>query len=347
MPWTFLDSRGNRKEIDAGSAFAPMAKLIHTVSQTLTTGVTAQMNLGSIVIDTDNMTLTANAITIKTAGRYLLLGKIYYNGVASGVRDASIVINGVGPDTFQEGFARDTGTVGNGSVPGAWRVAFLNVGDVITLWGAQNSGGNVTTSTGPSAELEAIYIDKAIKIAQPSQTGGAQTLICSQVLGASQATFDTNTLLGGNIPQTYNHLRLMVQGRGDAASTSVFSQIRFNNDSGANYDYDQSLVRTSSVQRVASAATAGALGDISAASSTAGVAGEFSADIVNYTGTVLRKQWRGTGWAKDSADGTTSGYETVTFGGEWRNTSAITRLQVILSGGNFIAGSSFYLYGIL
>lgn len=178
--------------------------------------------------------------------------------------------------------------------------------------------------------------------------GGAATLITSQVLTGSQATFDTNTLLGGNISAGFNHLQIVLTARCDDAATNEFVDVRFNNDSGANYDFvicyttggsapvnSPALVAQSSVQ----------LGRMAGSTATAGRFGGLTAWIPNYAGTtadkVIMAKWHTT--ISTAAAGVLIGDS----GGTWRNTAAITRITVLDDGGgNFVAGSAFYLYGI-
>ena len=42
----------------------------------------------------------------------------------------------------------------------------------------------------------------------------------------------------------------------------------------------------------------------------------------------------------------TGDYYTGTTGGLWRNTAAVTRIQITPGAGSWAAGSAFYLYGI-
>lgn len=187
-------------------------------------------------------------------------------------------------------------------------------------------------------------------ISSKSATGGpgSQVLICSQVLSGTATAFDTNTILGGNIPGTYTHLRVVLMGRGDTAANAITANFTFNNDTGANYDLEYRVNKGTTPSDVSTnASTSFAFSGIAAASDTAGSPGSMVVDIPCYAATTFRKQAIVASWYKNTADGTAGLYTDIVGGGEWRNTAAITRIAVTASAGNFIAGTSFYLYGIL
>lgn len=181
-----------------------------------------------------------------------------------------------------------------------------------------------------------------------TSSAGVDYLIGSSVLTASQASFDTNTILGGNIPGSYNHLRFLLVGRSDATATAVTPGFTFNNDGGTNYDYEWRVNKGTSPSDVnANAATSFQVGGIGAASATSGSPGSMQVTIPCYAATTFRKQMLFTCWYKNVADGTAGAYSAGVGGGEWRSTAAITRIIVTPSSGNFIAGSAFYLYGVV
>lgn len=181
-----------------------------------------------------------------------------------------------------------------------------------------------------------------------SQGGAGFALICSQVLGASQSTFDTQTILGGNsIRGDYNHLRIILYARLDDAAANETVALRFNNDSGANYDAAGASSNTSTV------AAEGSFGQTSlivaeripASTAPSGNFGVANIDIPMYAGTVGNKSVLSFNHESHSTSGTS--IATEIFGGTWRSSSAVTRITLIdQNGGNFIAGSAFFLYGV-
>lgn len=159
--------------------------------------------------------------------------------------------------------------------------------------------------------------------------------------GAGAITID-------NIPQEYRHLRLALQGRTDLASVEEESvAIRFNNDSGSNYDY-QSL--SASVTTIASGELFGLsllyLGVLSAADATAAHGGFVEAYVPNYSGATFHKQILH--FFANNRDDETGGKEIGRRTSFWRNAAPITRIDLIpISGGNFVAGTVVTLYGEL
>lgn len=176
---------------------------------------------------------------------------------------------------------------------------------------------------------------------------GALTQICDLTLTGSQASFDTNTILGGAIPSTYTHLRLYLSGRTDNAVTSQTFELQFNGDSGGNY-YGERTQISGAAQTVGGGEILGAsnltLGRLAGANATASFAGAYVFDFHNYAKTTLTKIVTGSGHA---GAGTTTGNQLFSMiGGLWNSTAAINRIAVTCGGVNFIAGSRFTLYGI-
>jgi len=116
-----------------------------------------------------------------------------------------------------------------------------------------------------------------------------------------------------------------------------------NGDSGANYD--QNFFQSNGTFPSA-AQTAGAIGNFPGSTATPNLAGSLVAHFPVYRGTTFYK----TVFSSENSYatlGTTGNYFTGVITTVWRSVSAIT--SIVLSdagGGNFITGSSFYLYGI-
>jgi hypothetical protein len=173
------------------------------------------------------------------------------------------------------------------------------------------------------------------------QAGNGQVLIQRQLLIAPAATVTFS-----NIPQVFTSLRILLVCRGSAATAQSSMIIQFNGDSGANYDYQQLFGQVSTPT---SATSQGVTGFIIASimqngSSAANYPGQASMDIVGYSGTTFYKTICSTNCTCSS----TSGQNFVRISaGAWRNTSAITSISMTPdTGGNFVTGSLFCLYGI-
>lgn len=176
--------------------------------------------------------------------------------------------------------------------------------------------------------------------------GGAVTQICLATLGADSPSFDTNAILGGNIPQTYTHLLFELSVRTTVAAVTDLVNLRFNNDATGSYDYEFYSGQGATFSGTeAFAATQALIGYGVGATGVANERGQVSARIPFYTGTVFdktmiahfaRKYGTATGnlWAGQS-------------GVSWRNAGAITRITIFPgTGPNFLAGSQFALYGL-
>jgi hypothetical protein len=168
--------------------------------------------------------------------------------------------------------------------------------------------------------------------------------ICDVTLAAPAAGFDTNTILGGNIPAIYKSLVIVAQLRSVIASTTDRIRLRFNADASAIYDEqghrfsnnfstdDKGAAQTGFIQMFAAGATA-----------PAGSATPLRIEIPNYANAVLRKQMIAE-YGYSTADAANSQFIAKVFG-QWRNTAAITRLQLDGNTANFATGSRFTLYG--
>jgi hypothetical protein len=170
--------------------------------------------------------------------------------------------------------------------------------------------------------------------------GGAQTQLFDSTLGGAAASFDITPISGA-----FNHLLLLIQGRGDTAATSTTVLLKFNNDGGANYDTE--LV-TAAGAAVATgeivAGTSAQIADITANTGPAGVFGAFALWIPNYAGATAQKNVFSTGGHKTTS--LTGGIFNRNYSCFWRSAAAINRITLTPGAGNFVAGSRVTLYGL-
>jgi hypothetical protein len=212
------------------------------------------------------------------------------------------------------------GSAGVSSLEGLTGAVTLSAGDGVTL-----------TPTGNDIEIAA--------------TGSGPAIINDQILAADSLTFDV-----ASIPNTYADLEIRFVGRCDTVAAQDLVTMRFNNDSGNNYDtqYVQfaqgnTTAGASSAQAQFGQSATTTLGFIPGSTATAGAHVEMTVWIRNYANTVFRKGFTAQAFA-NVTDG--SSKFLVTSGGEWRNTAAITRVRLGLIGaGEFIIGSRFTLLG--
>ena len=166
---------------------------------------------------------------------------------------------------------------------------------------------------------------------------GVMTVIFDTTLGAPQATLDSNTVLGGNIPQTYKHLKLVVTCRSSGGASYLTATI--NGDSGANYN-----------SALAGSNLAGAYTAISGSGTTSWYFGYCagSGDAANRfaQSEVLFADYT-TAANRHTFTAVTALTNGLAGGGGYDGTlAALTRFVLTPNTGNFVAGSRFTLYGI-
>lgn len=157
-------------------------------------------------------------------------------------------------------------------------------------------------------------------------------------LSSAQATVEFT-----NIPQTYKHLQIRVLSRDDRAATANSVFYRLNGDTGSNYAYHSLSGDGGSAGAFAVTSSTFTYGMIQTSAST--TAGRFTVgiiDILDYSNT-----------NKNTTIRTLQGYDDNGGGfvrlnsGLWMNTAAVTSFRLYPDGSaNFIANSSFALYGI-
>jgi hypothetical protein len=166
------------------------------------------------------------------------------------------------------------------------------------------------------------------------------TLISSNVLGSPAASITFSA-----IPGTYTDLVLRISARTDRASqNNSFIGIKpFNSDTASNYSTTRIYGDGSTVQSgLSSSANYAAIAYIPATTATGSTFGSVEVYIPSYTASQNKA------FSSDAAheNNATLAYRSA-FASLWRNTDAITSITIdTLAQGNFISGSSFYLYGI-
>lgn len=178
-----------------------------------------------------------------------------------------------------------------------------------------------------------------------SQLGpsGALTLISETQLDSSVAT-----VTFAEISNIFRNLMLTLQVRTDRVSEIDNVDLRFNGDSGANYD--SQTVRGRDVLAIGQNTIAGTEATVGLAEAANSRANNFSPSLItifSYTKTD-REKWIITSSTKfgDVSIGTDMDVRVRSL--RWRNVSAITSISLMPRvGPNFVSGSIFQLYGIL
>lgn len=170
----------------------------------------------------------------------------------------------------------------------------------------------------------------------------SDAFIAETTLSASAASITFS-----NIPQGFRHLSLITNSRVDTAVEVDNLNIRFNGDSGANYDLQQLFGNGVTATSVASrGGTAITFGAAEGANSRANCFAPGIAWIFDYSRTVEKRMIGLTAvFGNLSADADLFALFRV---GNWRNSNVITSIVITpATGPNFVTGSRFQLYGIL
>jgi hypothetical protein len=161
-------------------------------------------------------------------------------------------------------------------------------------------------------------------------------------------TSATNTVTFSSIPSTYDDLVIRTSTRGDGLGVNFRTDFRYNSNSSSVYSrfYMQSDYATASILQVANASLTLWENPESTNGSSA-TANQFSNNewyIGNYASTSQNKQGRADIVLENNAVST--GAYRVMGAGLFRDNTAISSITITINSGNFVIGSSFYLYGI-
>jgi len=209
---------------------------------------------------------------------------------------------------------------------------------------AEGGGGSAVSSSWASSSISSSYA----LTASYALNGGSGGITTGSGVGAMReiATLTTSasqtTVTFDNIPNTYRDLRIVAFARGTTAATAVLLYTRINGDSGSNYDW----VRESRLGQASGFGTNYAASNaISAQSSDAGVYTHVDITIPGYTTIGTQKTFTTQNPLKFSP---TLGNVFNEMGESWwRNTSsAVNKIELYPSAGEFVSESTFTLYGI-
>ena len=205
--------------------------------------------------------------------------------------------------------------------------------------GATGATGTVgaTGDTGPTGATGGTG---AAGFGQPTGTPSCSN--CTSSTGSIVLTGNSATVGFTSIPGTFKNLRVVYSARSDAMVVEDFLFGNLNADSGSNYTYTAAVNNgVAVVPNGNSGNTAGYFGGMVGTSATANFPGGGVIDLPAYSLTTLQKIY--TVLSGESLSGA-KGFQGVEVMGTWRSGAAITSISFFCSG-NFVAGSSFYLYG--
>jgi hypothetical protein len=164
------------------------------------------------------------------------------------------------------------------------------------------------------------------------------TLIASNTLSTSAASVTFSA-----IPNTYTDLVLRISSRTDAGTANDNIQITFNSDTATNY----SITRLTGTGSAASSNRTSTidyarLGWVDGNTATSNTFGNMEVYIPSY---LVSANKPFSSFAVSEQNATAANMDAIAA--LWRNTAAITSLNIVSNNaGNFVSGSSFYLYGI-
>jgi len=145
-----------------------------------------------------------------------------------------------------------------------------------------------------------------------------------------------------SIPSTYKHLQIRVLAKSTRSDASVDTMyLRFNGDTGSTYNVHTMTANGSSAQFSAyPGTTIWGTWDLTDAQSQANTFAASIVDILDYSDTNKYTTTKAFGGSDKNGSGGIG-----LFSGLWRNTAAVSSIRIFAEG-NYVAGSSFALYGI-
>lgn len=175
-----------------------------------------------------------------------------------------------------------------------------------------------------------------------AQMNGLPVRLADSTLAADAASIDFQS-----IPAIYAHLYLECYLRGTNAAAFIPMNIRFNNDTGANYD-NQTLQGSAAVASATEAfAQTVSFIAYAPANGAAGGANLFNAvtvDIPHYANTANNKDYSAQYSFKSGT--TTTLLNLGCVAGFWRSSAAINRITIYPTTDNLKSGSRVVLYGL-
>lgn len=304
-------------------------------------------------IQLEALQTSSGTISNFAAGTSLWASKLIVSGSVQGsvtnVTNTTNVTNNLPGFLVQdEGTPLGTGTVFNfvgnnvtASVSGSVIQVYVTGSSGGTNASIQNEGSLILSN--PSAinfTGDNVVVTSSGTVADVSISG--MSLIQDVIV-----TSTTGSITFSNIPQNYKHLHLVGTARSTQNATASVIGIRFNGDTGNNYDYVVSyFFGAGSIG--GSSAVAGSsswFAPTTGATSPTGTFSSFEGIITDYTSTNKRK-----GFVTPSFDPTADTNTTLYiyyFGGKWRNSTNITSITLIdINGASFVNGCRFTLYGL-
>lgn len=155
----------------------------------------------------------------------------------------------------------------------------------------------------------------------------------------------TSGVTFSSISNAYSDLLLTAVVRSSKSTVSDGLWIRFNADTGSNYDSRVTTFLTSYTSGVNRAGTWGWVGYGETAASTSNAFSPVRVHIFSYTSALWKTWWSET-WERRTAAANDDLIQRVSAG-TWKSTSAVTSVTLLWqNGSNFVADCRFYLWGL-
>ena len=172
-------------------------------------------------------------------------------------------------------------------------------------------------------------------------TGVAAATNSYESIASVSGTGSSGTISFTSIPSTYKHLQLRFMASTSGTGGVENPWLRFNNDSTTLYSahrlYGDGSAAAADAFTTVAQIRSGFIND----SSNSDILGVAVIDILEYANTNINKTVR----IFSGVDRNGSGFVTLSSG-NWRSTTAINRIDLIVSGLNWTSDSRFALYGI-
>lgn len=167
-------------------------------------------------------------------------------------------------------------------------------------------------------------------------SGSMRPTLFAKDLLASASSIDIPSSV---IPQTFRSLEIRMKARSDVAAVSTSLRLRFNSDTGNNYDFELLAATGTTVSATQTNPTPQSSINCGAVPGGNALANQFSThriDIIGYADAQNKVVQAFTAFKHNTTTGT---LEVDQVSGFWRSNNAIVSMTVLPLAGNFVAGT--------
>ena len=240
-------------------------------------------------------------------------------------------------DTTNEKWQRDTGATWEDCEPAA------GAGGAVATDAIWDAAGDLAIGTGANTAAK-LAIGTANQLLRVNAGATApEWASVGRVLLSEQTPSGTGTVTFSSIPSTYKNLIVEFICRSTKAGAANDSlSCRLNTDT-TDANYRRQLLDAYGGTAAAAGGDDAIIAYISAANAPADTATTGFMRLIQYAGTTFQKLCR----TKSEYRYDTSSTHLILSESaiHWENTAAITQIDLVLGSGNYVAGSTFRLYG--